>query len=311
VSTKALGFAYLTDLELGNHNAGEGGSQLSDLKKYDGRPYISGQAFRHGIKQALEEVVENPDSVDCTPRYACGEIGECKLCDLFGYMNTDGLGGEDQPPAKRLSPLRVSPLVGQYELPQTTDMILQYDEGEDADNRIGYREMTRNTYRGGLMLDIPAIGRRETSEVDGDADYDERFHRQFDDEIDEQSRNARVRELVDAIRQTTQLAGQARHMADFMPDLLVGGVFPEYNQRIQTSIQVDADQQELKVATMESVLRDLVDLDGDIYLAGNHNPNIIENWEEVFATADSLDGVTVTDSVVDCFEKVKQAATNE
>lgn len=163
--TKALGIASLTHVDLGNHNAGEGGSQLSNLKTVDNRPYISGQAYRHAIKDALRNLTA--EGVDCTPRYACGEIESCKLCDLFGYMNTD-LDGDDDPNPKRVSPLRVSPLVGQYDRPVTTDMILQYDV-ENADNRIGYRELSENVFHGALAVDVPAIGQRENESIaDGD-----------------------------------------------------------------------------------------------------------------------------------------------
>jgi len=311
MSTNSIGFTFLTDLDLGNHNAGEGGAQLSDLKKYDNRPYISGQAYRHGIKRALDDVVDDPSTTDCTSRYACGEITDCKLCDLFGYMNTDTLGGEDQPPEKRLSPLRVAPLVGQYENPQTTDMILQYDESEESDNRIGYREMVQNTYRGGVMVDIPAVGRRESSSVQSDAEHDEVFTRTFEKEIDDEERATRIRELVDAVRQTTQLAGQARHMADFMPDLLLGAVLPEYNQRLQTAVQLDREARELETSALRSVAGDIDAIGGELYFAGNHNPNVIENWEEAMDTAENLEAITVCESVVECFDAVKNAATND
>lgn len=311
MTATGFGFTFLTDLDLGNHNAGEGGSQLSDLKKYDNRPYISGQAYRHGIKEALDEVVDDPSSMECTSRYACGDIADCKICDMFGYMNTDTLGGENEPPEKRLSPLRVAPLVGQYENPQTTDMILQYDESEDADNRIGYREMAKNTYRGGVMVDVPAIGRRESNTVHSNAEHDEVFTRSFDDKIDAKERTARVGELIDAIRQTTQLAGQARHMADFMPDLLLGAVLPEYNQRLQTAIQVDQDARELQTGTLRSVAKDVDAIGGDLYFAGNRNPSVIENWDAVMDTAENLEAVTVCESVVGCFNAVKSTTTDE
>jgi CRISPR-associated protein Cas7/Cst2/DevR subtype I-B len=311
MTATAIGFSFLTDLDLGNHNAGEGGSQLSNLKKFDNRPYISGQAYRHGIKDALSEVVEDPSTTECTSRYACGEVEDCKICDIFGYMNTDSLGGEDEPPEKRLSPLRVSPLVGQYDLPQTTDMILQYDESEEADNRIGYRELARNTYRGGVMVDIPAIGRRETSTVESDADHDEIYKRTFTNEIGEDERIQRMKELVDAVRRTTQLAGQARHMADFMPDLVIGATLPEYNQRLQTALQADRETQELETATMRQVVRDLDAVGADLFVAGNRNPNAIDNWDEVMNAADDIESLTVCESVTDCFERVKESASDD
>ena len=302
----ALGMTFLTHVDFGNHNAGEGGSQLSDLKKVGNRPYISGQAFRHAIKEALREVVEDEDAVDCTPRYACGEIAECKLCDLFGYMNTDL--DDDDPPEKRYSPLRVSPLVGQYEQPITSDMILQYDEAEEADNRIGYREMTENIFRGGIMIDVPAVGQRENTSVDDDLENTEVFERSFDDEVDDDERNQRVSELIEAVRNTSQLAGQARHMADFMPDFIVATAQEQYNQRIMNAIRTD-DNGVVNVDALNAVLTDLSHDEADIYVAGTHNPEVMSNWDAVMDTCESHEAVTVKESVSDCFSRLQSQVT--
>lgn len=306
MTTKALGFTYLTHVDLGNHNAGEGGSQLSDLKKVGSRPYISGQAYRHAIKDALGQVVDDPQDVDCSPQYACGDIGTCKMCDLFGYMNTDL--GDDAPPKKRYSPLRVTPLVGQYDRPLTTDMILQYDPDEAADHNIGYREMTENVFRGALMLDVSEIGRREIESVDSSSDHDEVYHRRFDEEIDATERAKRVRELIDAISHTTRLAGQARHMADFMPDLCIGATLGQYNQRLTNAIHVDSESGECDVTALTSVLRDLDQGGTEVFVGGTYNPQVLQNWEEVMDGIDQLPHVTTFDSVTECFEAVKENA---
>jgi CRISPR-associated protein Cas7/Cst2/DevR subtype I-B len=305
MSRTALGVSFLTHVDFGNHNAGEGGSQLSDLKKVGNRPYISGQAYRHGIKEALRRVVEDPDAVDCTPRYACGEIETCKLCDLFGYMNTDL--GDDDPPEKRLSPLRVSPLVGQYEQPIASDMILQYDEADDADNRIGYREMTENVFHGGIMIDVPAVGRRESSTVDGDRENTDVYQRSFDEKIGASEQAKRVAELLEAIKHTSQLAGQARHMADFMPDFVVGTAQDQYNQRIMNAIRVEADTGEVNTNVLESVLADLANAGADIYAAGTYNPEVMANWEAVISVCEENDAVTVVDSVSGAIDELRPA----
>ncbi len=310
MSVKALGITFLTDVDLGNHNAGEGGSQLADLKKYGNRPYISGQAYRRAIKEALRDQVDDPDTADCSSRYACGEIADCLICDLFGYMNTDEFdaGDDDTPPVKRTAPLRVSKLLGQYDRPKTTDMILQQDESEEADNRIGYREITQNVYHGGVMLDVEAVGRREQTDVDSDRAHDEIFQREFESEITSAERDARVETLVASVRSATNLAGQARHMADFMPDLVVGAVLPEYNQRLQNALNLDTESEELVVAQLESVLADIDAVDGEVWIGGTHNPDVIGNWEAVFERAADA-GATVCDGVAECFDSVAEAAT--
>lgn len=308
---KALGIAQLTHVDLGNHNAGEGGSQLSELKTVGNRPYISGQAYRHAIKDALREVTA--EGVDCLPAHACGEIATCKMCDLFGYMNTEELDGDDDPPQKRVSPLRVSPLVGQYEQPVTTDMILQYDvEDEEGDlsHKIGYREMTENVFRGALALDVPGVGQREEESLSNDDDT-ARYERTLTDEVSDSERADRVTELLEAIANTTQLAGQARHMADFMPDFMVATTLPVYNQRVSNAIRVDADAGEVDTDTLQSVLKDLAHYEGsNVWVAGTHNPAVMNNWDEVMDAAEEIDGVSTVDSIMECFETVQSTVDN-
>jgi CRISPR-associated protein Cas7/Cst2/DevR subtype I-B len=320
--TKSLSAATLTHIDLGNHNAGEGGSQLSDLKRIGNRPYISGQAFRHAVKDALR--AETSEGVDCTPQYACGEISECKMCDLFGYMNTDLDPNDGDPLPKRTSPLRVTPLVGQYDASTTTDMILQYavggdvkktEEGETNDemleNRIGYREMTENVFKGAWAIDVDAIGRREVEDIDTSQDHGERYSRDLENEISDSDRVERIGELLTALMNTTQLAGQARHMADFMPDLVISAALPVYNQRILNSLHVDPESRELNVEALRSVLADLKNQDANVWMAGTHNPNVISNWDEVMDVGSTMDHVSVVDSVTDCYEVMQSHIDTE
>ena len=310
--TKSLSAATLTHVDLGNHNAGEGGSQLSDLKRIGNRPYISGQAFRHAIKDALR--AETSEGVDCTPQYACGDISTCKMCDLFGYMNTDLDPNNGDPLPKRTSPLRVTPLIGQYDASTTTDMILQYAVGGDVkktdedevddeqlENRIGYREMTENVFKGAWAIDVDAIGRREVEDIDTSQDHGNRYSRELKNEITEETRADRIGELLTALLNTTQLAGQARHMADFMPDLVLSAALPVYNQRILNALHVDPETRELNTDALKSVLADLENQDATVWMAGTYNPNVISNWDEVMDVGASMGHVTVVDSVTDCY----------
>ncbi|XGI83421.1 type I-B CRISPR-associated protein Cas7/Cst2/DevR [Halorutilales archaeon Cl-col2-1] len=310
---KAIGMNYLTYVDLGNHNAGEGGSQLSDLKKYGNKPYISGQAYRHSIKDALKAIVDDLSTVDCTPRNACGDIENCKLCDLFGYMNTDLEPDDGEPNPNRVSPLRVSPLVGQYDMPITTDLVVQYDV--EGDNRMARREIEENVFKGGIALDLDSIGRRENEEVNTDRDYDEQYHRELENEIDEDERKERAKELIDAVQNSTQLAGQARHMADFMPDLLVVSSQDQYNQRVSNALHVDPESGELNTKSFESVLQDLTNMESDgegkVWVAGTYNPEVISNWDEVMETAEEIEGVTIVDTVSGCYEAVKEEIDSE
>lgn len=311
---KSIGIAHLTHGKLGNHNAGEGGSQLSDLKMYDNKPYISGQALRHAVRDALQMHTSN--GVDCTPTDACGDVENCKMCDIFGYMNTDlDPSEEDGYEPTRTSPLRMTPSLGVYPKPVTTDMIVQYgvggsvkkEEGSDSDhgNNIAYRELVENVYHGAWALDKSMVGRRESEEMFGDRDTGNRYERKVKDVVGDEERKERINELIDALRDHSQLAGQSRHMADFMPDLCVAAELESYNQRITNALQVDDETEELNVDLFESVCRDIVDMGGNVYVAGNYNNEVISNWEELFETIKGIEGVEIKESVTQCYNELK------
>ncbi|WP_276302652.1 DevR family CRISPR-associated autoregulator [Halorussus lipolyticus] len=306
MTQSALGMAYLTHAQLGNHNAGEGSKQLSDLKMYGNRPYISGQAYRHAIREAIQDSAE--ENVECTPQDACGDLENCLLCDIFGYMNMD----LDEPtPEKRVSPLRVTPLVGQYDADVTTDMILQYapggsrkkdddDDGNAEENKIGYRELTDNVYKGAWMLDCDSIGQREREGFDDDNEPGHRYERDLDTVVED--RPERVQILLDGLKNASGLAGQARHMADFMPDVVVATANDTYSQRVTNTLHIEDG--ELNIPAFESVVEDLTHDGGDVWVAGTHNPTVMDNWDAFFDAAEADENVTVCDSVSDCYDKL-------
>lgn len=320
MSEKAIGMTYLTHAQLGNHNAGSGSSQLSDLKMYENKPYISGQAYRHAVRDALDKVFDSPH--ECTPQDACGELENCVVCDLMGYMNPDL---EEPTPDTRYSPLRVTPLLGQYETEVTADRIQQFspngsrkkdedggsdtDGGSDGDgddedkfeNSIAYRELTDNTYRGAWMVDVDSVGRRET-EGFSDGEVGHQYNRNFENVVS--NRDERVRKLIQALRAASGLAGQARHMADFMPDAVVAIAGDVYTQRVTNALHLE-DDRTLNIPTLEAVLSDLEYDDCKIVMAGTRNPEVMDNWDEFFAVAEEHDGVEVCDSVSACFGELE------
>lgn len=297
---KSIGLTFLTHVSLGNHNAGEGGRQLSNLKEYDGRPYISGQSVRHSIRDALMSVTE--DSVDCHPSDSCGDIEECKICDIFGYFNTQRDTEILNEHPKRYSPMRVSPLVAKYRTDVATDMILQFD-AEANDNSIAYREMTENVYHSGIMIDVSQLGRRELEEYDSEAD-EKPYERTLEDTVDHEERKQRLRQLVESIHRMTKFAGQARHMADFMPDLMLGVKQDKYDQRIQNALHVK-ESGELATRTLDSILGDLERRGAEVYFASTYNPNVIENWDEVDEVIDNHENVQRIGTVEEAFERLK------
>lgn len=299
---KAVSITHLTFGALGNHNAGEGGGNVSTLKRYGNRPYISGQAYRHAIQTALRTHV--PSGINCVPKHACGHLSECVRCDLFGYMRADS----NLEHKKRLSPISVTPMLGVYDTDVVADLILQYDI-DVSDNRLAHREMTENVYHGSISIDVDAIGRREDEQIDTSKDDADQYSREFIDELEEiggdQERLARLQQLLTAIQYATKFAGQSRHMADFMPDLIVVAAQEHYTHRLSNALHVDPETGELNETALESVLSDIVNMGGKIWIAGSYNPIVIDNWEAVEAVVDRVDGVTMVRGVAECFDQVR------
>lgn len=310
--TKTIGLSYLTDGKLGNHNAGEGGSQTATLKRYGNKPYISGQALRHAVRDQIKAL--ESEKINCTPEDACGDIENCIMCDLLGYMNTD-LDPNENFPTTRQSPLRMTPAIGVYDNPITTDMIVQFgvggsvkkEEGSDAShgNSIAYRELIENVYSGSWTLDSYMVGRRESESMYQDNEVGNKYERTVDDKITESERHERIDLIIDALQHYNQLAGQSRHMSDFMPDFVICTKQPTYNQRISNALHVNPETKELNTKVLKSVCKDIINQGGEIYASGTYNPNVINNWSDAMETLESIDGVTVLDTVSECYDELK------
>jgi len=298
INMKALSITHLTYGALGNHNAGEGGGNVSTLKRYNGRPYISGQSYRQAIRSSLRANVT--EGIRCVPKHACGEIVECKMCDLFGYMRPDS----DLDYPKRMSPLSVTPLLGVYDTDVVADLILQYDEADVSNNKLAHREMAENVYHGSVSIDIDAIGRRENHEEVDEEDavaYSRKFY-----EYEDVDRVERACETLTAIQHATKFAGQSRHMGDFMPDLLVVAAQDRYTHRLANAIHVDPSTGELDERAFEATLHDVTQMGGRVWIAGSYNPVVIDNWGAVEAIAESVDGVSMVEKgVAACFADVR------
>lgn len=300
---KSINITHLTHGQLGNHNAGEGGGNISTLKRYNNRPYISGQSYRHAIRSALRSAVASGD-VRCVPKHACGNIEKCKSCDLFGYMRPDS----DLDYPKRMSPLSVTPLLGVYDTDVVADLILQYDV-DSSENKLAHREMAENVYRGSISIDIDAIGRREVETVDSDAADGAEYTREFK-EYENVDRAERVTDTLMAIQHAVKFAGQSRHMADFMPDLLAVSTHNRHTHRLANALHVDPQTGELDIRIFESTLRDMTAMDGDVWVAGSFNPVVIQNWDAIEDIAGALEGVKFVGSITECFDEVRTEVKN-
>jgi CRISPR-associated protein Cas7/Cst2/DevR subtype I-B len=301
----------LTYGRLGNHNAQGGEGNHTDIKQYDGRPYLSGQTIRQAFREALHEG-ERGDEMRCTPSQPCGQVDECMLCDVFGYFAEGTSGFPKETPAARRGPLSVPFALAEHEVEITPDQLAQYDDvSGDKDHNLATRDVAAAVYRGGWTLNADRVGHRRIEDIDEDADYTESYRRTDNRVVSADVQAERVAAVVRAAMNLRSFAGQARHAADWTPDLVVIGVQSSARNRLLSALKTtDGDSGTPTLATqhLESILSDV---DGQLYAAGNYDPDLISNWDETMDVLEGHDTVAVVDSVTAAYEKAAELATEE
>jgi CRISPR-associated protein Cst2 len=250
---KAIQLVWLSKTGLTNLNSGEGGSNLVDIKKfrYGGQefPYVSGQAMRFYLKEAIRRHLQPEEA--CVPDEqgeACGRIGECVLCDLFGFMWTERSEkrGEGRSHV-RTSPVKVSPAVGLHPLDatMTIDFLTRRPRGttieagqEEEARSIVNVELATNIYMAGVCIDVERIGcEEELVELEGAEKARRKFPirgvqlKEYVQNGDERIR--RIKRLLDAIQDFSDYSKQARLLTDFTPDFLLIAIQSNYSHRLQ------------------------------------------------------------------------------
>jgi CRISPR-associated protein Cst2 len=275
MSTLCVTITWLSKADLSNINSGEGGGgNVVELKTYHSgkRPYASGQAVRHALREAVER--GNPGCFKSTPEAPSCDIKNDWLCDLFGYLNPRKGEGAD----RRWSPIKCTPALGQCDSEIITDLLLRMsdmekDEGKAAkDQRLAYVQLAESIFRTGLVIDVFAVGRQ--LEVEGSKEKKEITRREFVDLIGDEERRRRVRAVIRALAQMGDFAKQARNAVSFAPDVFFASVLPAYTQRGLRTLEL-GDLRNLDVATLETVANDLSGLGGRLYVG--HTPNVIAN----------------------------------
>ena len=300
---KGITMVWLSKTDLSNLNAGEGGGgNVTELKTYDkGRkPYASGQSVRHALREAIER--NNPGVFHCTPESPCGDIGECWLCDLFGYLDPKPGQGSN----RRWSPIKATPALGQIESEIVTDLLIRMsdkpkeeetessnesevdaeqvpDDSEtdtettgSTDQRIAYVQMISNVYRIGLSLDVANIGKVV------DINYDKgKVKRDTSTDIPDAERIRRAIAVLGAIGGIADFAKQARNAASLSPDIFIASIHSRYSHRALRALECD-DKGNVKVDTLEVILQDLQD-DGTSLFFG-FTPHVVENDKALLET---------------------------
>ena len=261
MNKKAISAIWLSETGLTNLNSGVGGSNLVDLKKYKiegvDYPYVSGQAMRYYLKESIRRLASPQEYCVANEKgETCGDITECILCDLFGFMTTL----KDQGAQIRVSPIKMSPAMGLLPLNDnmTVDFLTRRKPQESAGELKGdivNVELAVNIYKAGLSIDLGKVGGEEIIE---------NKKMQIKDRVSSDVKTARVKTALEAFKNLSDYSKQARLLTDFTPNLILIAIQDKYNHVLQKALELK-DGKNLNVERLDQVLRSLK---GDKIYAG-------------------------------------------
>jgi CRISPR-associated protein Cst2 len=240
---KAINLTWLSKTSLTNLNAGEGETNLVDVKKYRSQdveyPYVSGQAMRFYLRESIRRTLDKEVTM-CVPDEkgeTCGDPAKCLNCDLFGYMRTTKKTTEKAGGAtRRVSPVKVAPAMGL--LPFDENAVLDFltrrhpKEKGELEGDIANVEIGTNIYRCGAAIDIRRVGAEEDW-AKGEVKLDE-----F---LSGKAKLDRIRKVIDGIRFISDYSKQARLLTDFTPDVLCVTFQTRYSHRLQKLFELDKE----------------------------------------------------------------------
>ncbi|RLC75079.1 MAG: type I-B CRISPR-associated protein Cas7/Cst2/DevR [Chloroflexi bacterium] len=285
---KCINIVWLSQTDLTNLNAGEGEANFIDVKKYKKNgteyPYVSGQAMRYYIKEAIRRSLNN--EYMCVPNdkgETCGNIQECIGCDLFGFMTTIKRGtilpgypeGHPGGAITRVSPVKVSPAMGL--LPFEDNAVVDFltrrhrmTEGEMKGDIVNV-EIGVNLYKCGIAIDVIKVGGEEVID-------EKRRTIKVEHYLDGEERKKRISKVLEAIRYLSDYSKQARLLTDFTADLILIAFQKIYSHRLQKALSV-ADGGVVDLERLKAVIKDVQEYSSKI-IAGIL-PGIIENESDV------------------------------
>ena len=224
-----LNIAYITKVNIASLNGAEGsGGNITPIKKissYSGEEYVyvSGQALRHYLKETLAQLGENITEinekgeptfkvdgkyVDLDKKKEFDKYKEKIFkdfidLDLFGYMFPKSY--------RRWSPVKVAPLLSLLPYKGEVDYLTRKQKSESKGGNIVQVEVdTLNFMRGNIVINLDHIG----------AIIDE-FTYEKETILNEDEKKARINKLLEAIKNFTGGARQARNMEDIAPKFVV------------------------------------------------------------------------------------------
>lgn len=287
---KGIELVWLTKSDLTNLNAGEGGTNLVDVKKYlqDGieYPYVSGQAMRFYLREAVRRNLEK-DQFMCTPNDKgenCGEHQKCMNCDLFGYM----LPKKGEGAGVRVSPVKVSTAMGLYPLENnsTVDFLTRKkrkEVGEKASGDIVNVELGVNLYKCGISIDLARVGVIEKLN-------EETKVLNFEDFVDNEEKKRRINSVLDGLKLLSDYSKQARLLTDFTPDIILTSSQNYYSHRLQKAFIISEDGK-INTDRFKAIVNEVKDY-SEVYFG--MLPSVISNEDDLTKSAEEIGLEVVT-----------------
>ncbi|GAB4376995.1 MAG: type I-B CRISPR-associated protein Cas7/Cst2/DevR [Calditrichia bacterium] len=281
---KGIELVWLTQTDLTNLNAGEGGTNLVDVKKYTKNgteyPYVSGQAMRFYLREAVRRSLVE-DQFMCTPNDKgenCGDHQKCMNCDLFGYM----LPKKGEGAGVRVSPVKVSTAMGLFPLEKnsTIDFLTRKkrkEAGEKASGDIVNVELGVNLYKCGISVDVQRVGVVEEL----DEKTKEVSYQSF---VDDEERKKRINAVLRGVQYLSDYSKQARLLTDFTPDVILGASQRIYSHRLQKAFEQD-DEGNVNLDRFKAVVEDLKEYS---HLYFGILPGSITNESSLIQTTENL-----------------------
>lgn len=270
---KAINAVWMARTDLTNLNSGIGGSNLVDVKKYKFNgvdyPYVSGQAMRYYWKEAIRRLVTVNDYCVANDKgETCGDIANCVLDDLFGFMTTIKKGEDTAGGARtRVSPIKMSPAMGLLSLRDnlTIDFLTRRKPQETAGELKGdivNVELAVSLYKAGFSIDVVKTGGEET------INPAKRKSNGIVYDVDGNCRKERILLALKAFKNISDFSKQARVLTDFSPDIILLSVQDNYNHLIQKALELKTNADiELNIERLDEIIADLKRA-GDSLFAG-------------------------------------------
>lgn len=253
---KGLNIVWLSKTDLTNLNAGEGESNYIDVKKFKKDdveyPYVSGQAMRFYLREAMRRNLNGKEHM-CIPDdkgETCGEIKNCIMCDLFGFMKTKKGKGATM----RVSPVKVSPAIGllPFDKNANVDFLTRrhrVSEGQKMEGDIVNVEIGTNIYKAGISVDVIRVG--------GEEKINEKEKTvSIESAVDATERSNRIKKILEALRYLTDYSKQARLLTDFSPDVVAISIQSKYSHRLQKLFELD-EGRKLNLQRLNEIIDDV------------------------------------------------------